>query len=348
MGNGGFSSIDYSSGVDRLRATGKTFARSAAAAATGNFGNLAEVLDPRKLKNGTRECCFAPGFDDALPIVVSIDGTGSMEQVPREIQADLPKLIGLITSQGIADRPNVLFMCHDDERAVPPDAAFQMSQFETEAPKLLEALNELVIPGNGGGNRGEAYHLPIYAAAYHTRLETFERDGSKGFFFLIGDEEPYYGAGDPAKNGTSPALAKELFGDTRESVVTMLEAMKELCKRYHVFVIRPGHTSHGGDMDIARIWKKLLKDAGEDPEHVLLVAETEAIIPTMALTIGSVLGADREEMVNVLRTSGASGVDTALVAVTNVASAGNSLMKAGTATTAIATGAGAGNGRRRR
>ena len=348
MGYGGFSPTDYDAGVKKLKATGQTFARSAQAAQTGNFGNVADALDPRKLKNGMRECCFAVGFNDALPIVVSIDGTGSMEQVPYEIQAGLPKLIGLVTDQGISSHPNVMFMCHDDEHAVPTDAAFQMSQFETEAPKLLEALNELVIPHCGGGNSGEAYHIPIYAAAYHTRLEPFERNGTKGFFFMICDEEPYYYNGDPTKNGTTPAVALELFSDTIEDTVTMLTALKKLCERYHVFIIRPGHTSNGQNRSITKLWQNLLATAGENRENVLEIAETEAIIPTMALTIAGILGADRDEIVDVLRTQGVAGVEMAVVATSGITRTTGALTKVGKATSVLTTTADPSKARRRR
>ncbi len=348
MGYGGFSPTDYNAGVRKLRASGQVFARSAQAQATGNFGNIAKALDPRKLKNGVREACFAAGFTDALPIVVSIDGTGSMDQVPFDIQKGLPDLIKLVTDQGISDHPNVLFMCHDDEHAVPPDAAFQMGQFETDAPKLLEALNELIIPHNGGGNQGEAYHLSIYAAAYHTRLEAFERDGTKGFFFMICDEEPYYRAGDPKINGTTPEIAQEVFGDKIEATVSMLQAMKKLCERYHVFIIRPGHTSHGTNKSISKLWQDLLRAAGENPENVLEIAETEAIIPTMALTIGGILGADKDEIVDVLRTQGVSGLDMAVVATKGIMPKGGALAKIATASTMLPTTTGTATGRRRR
>jgi hypothetical protein len=347
MGSGGFSSIDYDRGVDMLRSTGKTFARSATARATGDFSKIAAILNPRKLKNGIRECCYAPGFNDVLPVVVALDGTGSMQQVPADLQKRLPELIGLITSKNIADHPNVLFMCFDDEHATPPDAAFQMSQFEAEAPKLLEALNEMVIPGNGGGNNGEAYHLAIYGAAYHTKLESFDKNGEKGFFFLVGDEQPYYDAQDPKKYGTTPEMAKTVFGDKIEETVTMLTAMKELAKRYHIFVIRPGNTSHGKDRAIGTQWQNLLEAAGENRQNVLSIEDTEAIVPTMALTIGSVLGADRDELVDVLRTSGVAGVEMALVATKNVAAKG-AVVAVGKASGALATAAATDPSRKRR
>jgi hypothetical protein len=323
MGAGQFNSIDYDAAVNALQSTGTNFARSAAAASTGNFTNIAEILNPRKLKNGVRESCFAPGFNDATAIVVSIDGTGSMEQIPFHIQQQLPKLLELLTEKGVSDHPNVLFMCHDDELIGLPDAVFQMSQFEIESTKLISALNEMIIPGQGGGNQGEAYHLSFYAAANHTRMEAFERDGAKGFFFMICDEEPFYHAGDPTKEGTSPAIAKEVFGDTIEATVTMLESVKKVCERYHVFILRPGHTSHGKNKTISRMWQDLLRKAGENPEHVLEVEETEAIIPTIALSIGRLADVDEDDLVDVLKAKGAAGIDSAIQATRAIVPVGN-------------------------
>lgn len=346
MGASGFSSVDYDKGVTSLKNTGASFTRSATAASTGNFDNIAEILDPRKLKNGLRESCFAPGFNDATPIVVSIDGTASMQDVPRHIQGELPKLIELLTEKGISDHPNVLFMCHDDEYYMPPNAVFQMSQFEIEASKLLTSLNEMIIPGNGGGNRGEAYHLSFYAAARHTRLEAFERDGTKGFFCMICDEEPFYHAGDPTKEGTSREIAKSAFGDENESTVTMLDSVKQVCERYHVFIIRPGHTSHGKDRGITKLWQDLLQKAGENPEHVLEIEETTAIIPTIALAIGRLADVDESDLVDVLKAKGATGINSAVNATRAIVPAGNGqIAVAGKASDALTT---TGSGRRRR
>lgn len=311
MGSTGFSSVDYTKAAGVLRSSGKSFARAATARATGNFKSIAEHLDPRKLKNGVRECCFAPGFSDALPIIVSIDATGSMDQVPFTVQAELPKLIELLLEQGVSDRPNVLFMAHDDEQAIGPDACFQISQFETGASELLGACNELVIPHNGGGNRGESYHLAVYAAARHTRLEAHERDGSKGFLFLIGDEEPIIGNGDPLVQGTSPEIARECFGDSLEAEVPLVKSLMEAGEKFHIFLIRPHHTSHGQNPAITKAWRDLFRAAGINAENVQEVADTSAIISTIALTVGTILGADRSELVSVLQSKGAAGIDAA-------------------------------------
>ena len=346
MGGGGLDPVAYDAGISSLRSTGTVFARSTAAAASRDFSKIAEILDPRKLKNGMRESCFAPGFNDVTPIVVSIDGTGSMDKVPFNIQSGLPKLIEILTEKGISDHPNVLFMCHDDEHAVRPDAAFQMSQFEIGAPELIAALNEMIIPGQGGGNDGEAYHMSFYAAANHTRLESFERDGSKGFFFMICDEQPYYDNADPAKHGTLPEVAKEVFGDTIEKEVSMLESVKKVCERYHVFIIRPAHTSHGTNKMITGTWQKLLRDAGENPEHVLEIGKTEEIIPTIAVAIGRLAGTEADELADVLRSKGVNpnGAINATKALVPVS--GGAVAVVGKSSGALTTGAGKGRSRR--
>jgi hypothetical protein len=338
MGGGTYKPTDHAAAVKKLHDTGATFARSTTASRTGRYHNIAEILDPRKLKSGMRESCFHPGFATVLPIIVSIDGTGSMSVVPQHVQADLPNLITLLNEQGVSDNVNVMFMCHDDEHALPPDGVFQMSQFETTAPTLVEALNEMIIPGHGGGNDGEAYHIAFYAAARHTKLESFERDGTKGFFFMICDEQPYYDAADPALHGTLPSLAKEVFGDINQKEITMLESVKEVVKRYHVFIVRPRCTSNGSDISITRMWQKLLTDAGENPQHVLEVERNEEIVSTMAMSVARLYGLEEDDIVDVLKAKGAVGVLGATAATKNlVAVTGAGALVPSTSTKAIKT-----------
>lgn len=308
MGASIYRSFDYTAGVDALRATGKIFARSSAAAATGDYtGSISDILNPRNLKNGMRESCYADGFNDVLSVVISIDGTGSMQRVPYELQERLPTLIDLLTTQGITDHPNILFMCHDDETVV-PNAAFQMSQFEIGATELVTALNEMVIPYQGGGNDGESYHLALYAAANHTTLESFEQEGKRGFMFMICDEQPFFDKGDPAKRGTTPTMAAQVFGDSIEKEVPMVESLRSLLDRYYFFCIRPGHTSHGTNKGITRQWQNLVQDAGGNPEYVLEVDATDEIVSTIAMCIGRLHGMEEEDIVDVLTTMGSVGV----------------------------------------
>lgn len=331
MGSGAFDSINYASSVTSLRGTKAHFAHTAAAHSTGRYTDFTDALDPKKLKKndegiGMRESCYDPAFTDLLSIVVALDGTGSMARVPQELQAGLPEIINLLKASGHADHVNVLVELFDDENVV-PGAAFQMSQFETAADLLLKATNELIIPGMGGGNDGEAYHLAIYAAANHTLLEGFEREGTKGFFFLIGDEQPYYDDDDFRVKGTTPEVAKEVFGDTLQAEVPMLTSLKKLAERYHVYKIRPGATSHGRNKAVLKRWQELFREAGLNPQNVLEVEETVAVVPTIALTIGKVLGSSEEELIDVLKTTSVPGLDDAIAATKAIVPVESALVK---------------------
>lgn len=316
MGGGSFDPTAYYSTTSSLASSGKTFARAASASRSGDYTNIAEHLDPAKMKNGMREACFAPGFENATPIIVALDCTGSMAQVPDHIQKHLPELIGLLTEKGVSDHPNVLFMGFDDEHFV-PRAAFQMSQFEAGDQELINALNELIIPRMGGGNRGEAYHLAFYAAAYHTRTDEWDQKQKKGFFFIIGDEEPYYDNADPKMHGTKPDIAQQVFDVAGEKEVPMVESVRATAERYHVFVIRPGGTSNFASKEITQAWQNLLSEAGVNPEHVLQIPDVANVIPTIALAIGRINGIPDNEIADVLTTKGIDS-SKALVAISGV------------------------------
>lgn len=339
MGGGSFSPTDYLKGVKSLIGTGKVFDRSVKASASGDYGNVAKILDPRGMKNGLRESCFPPGVDDVMPIVVSIDGTGSMQKIPHHIQKELPKLLETLVEEELSDHPNLLFMCHDDETVI-ENAAFQMSQFEIEAGKLIESLNEMIIPGQGGGNNSEAYHLALYAAANHTSLESYKKNGEKGFMFLIGDEEPYFGTLDTAKYGTKPEVVKGVFGTSIQDEVPMLESLKKVLEKFHFFVIRPGDTSHGKEKRITKNWQELIKMAGGNPQNVLEVEQTDAIIPTMVMSIGITKGMDVDELVDVLNTKRASGVKVATDATSAIVPVSTAKAVVGKASASISTGGG--------
>lgn len=314
MGSGGFSPMDYTRSVKSLQSTGQTFKTSATAAKTGNY-RIDEILDPRKLKNGMRESCFAPGFTSALPVIIAMDGTGSMDKVPVEMQTEIPKLMGLITGQGISDHPNLMFMMLDDEFSRFSDALFQMSQFETGHQELIESLNRVIIPGDGGGNHGESYHIAFYAAANHTRIECFDRDQEKGFFFLICDEEPYPNGKDPRSAGMRPHIAKDIFGDVFEIEIPMIESIRKTLERYHVFIIRPKHTSHGQNQSIARMWQQLLSDAGGNPEHVIHTDKTEDIVTTISAIIGRTGGMDDDQIVDLFGSKAVADATRAIVPI---------------------------------
>lgn len=303
MGYTAFSSTAYKSSVEDLYRTASAFARSTAVRASGNYTNISGILNPSCMVNNSRECCFAPNFTDALGIVVAIDCTGSMQQVPYHLQKELPTMIDVLVEQSITDHPNICFMGFDDY-TVTKNAAFQMSQFESGNNELITALNELVIPGAGGFNDSESYHLAFYAAGNHTRLESLERDNVKGIFFLVCDELPFYSRKDPNTFGTPSSLITEVFGTSGLQEESMIESMRKTLAMYDVFIIRPRETSNGSNHTITVAWQNIVREAGGNVQNVLEIETMDQIIPTMVMSIGQLYGENSDNLVSVLKKRG--------------------------------------------
>lgn len=161
----------------------------------------------------------------------------------------------------------------------------------------------MIIPSRGGHNMTESYDLAFYAAARHTRLECFDKNGEKGFFFLIGDEYPTDEYLSPSTYSIAPQKVADVFGDSIQAPVSMLDIVKEVHAKYHVFVIRPGDTAAGGRKDISTAWADLLGEAGGNPQHVLEVPTMKDIIPAILLSVARIFGSETE-IINVLTTRG--------------------------------------------
>ena len=208
-----------------------------------------------------------------------------------------------------------------------PGASFQISQFEAGAEPLLKAINGLIIPGQGGENVGEGYHIPIYAAANHTRLESFEKEGRKGVFVIIGDEPPMYDDGDFNVRGTTPGLASLVFGDTLHAEIPMVASLKKLSETYHVFAIRPGATSHGSNPRVTKRWQDMFVAAGLNPQHVVEIALTKDIVPTIAAVVARVEGASEPELVDVLKVKIPKALKSVIAATKSIVPAESGVVK---------------------
>lgn len=338
MGGSSFSSTDYRTATDKLAKGGAVYARSAKARATGDFDQPGgEHLDPRLLKNGMRESCYPDGVTDILSVALVMDMTGSMGTIPEYLQKELPNIIEVLIEQGISDHPQVMFIGHDDEYFM-PRAAFQISQFESGSKELLEAMNSLIISGNGGGNSGESYHLAFYGLGYHTKLESVGRDGEKGIAIFINDEPAFFDGRDWRTEGTTPALAKETFGDTLQSEVSMLESVKKTLEQYEVVIIRPLDVSWGRDKNVTAQWREILIAAGGNPQNVIEVDTREAILSAAVLAISQIKGGDHSALVEVLKSKGAIGVDAAAEATKSLVPSNGTAVASATSTADVDTG----------
>src|SRR5205085_5425976 len=121
-------------------------------------------------------------------VSVLFDVTGSMQSVPRILQANLPRLMDLLIRKGYLEHPQIIVGGIGD--ATCDRAPLQIGQFESGI-EIDDDLGKLYLEGGGGGQKTESYELAMYFLARHTALDCFEKRRERGYLFLIGDEMPY-------------------------------------------------------------------------------------------------------------------------------------------------------------
>src|SRR5215831_12415893 len=143
-------------------------------------------MNPRGVK--VRESRDSDAHPESHAVAVLFDVTGSMQGVPRILQAHLPKLMGLLIRKGYLDHPQILIGAIGD--ATCDAAPLQVGQFESGI-EIEEDLGKLFLEGGGGGHITESYELALYFMARHTALDCLQKRHQRGYLFVIGDEIPY-------------------------------------------------------------------------------------------------------------------------------------------------------------
>lgn len=202
-------------------------------------------------------------------VAVLFDVTGSMQTVPRVLQANLPRLMDLLIRRGYLDHPQILVGAIGD--ATCDTAPLQVGQFESGV-EIDEDLSRLYLEGGGGGFLTESYELAMYFTAWHTALDCYEKRGKRGYLFIIGDEVPY------------PQVKRDevraVLGDTLQADIGMDHLMAELQRRYDTYFVLPNMTSNWRNQDIYRRWVELLG------QNVLRLDDPAGICELIASVVG--------------------------------------------------------------
>jgi hypothetical protein len=207
-------------------------------------GEIHESMVPSKAL--LREARDSETHPNSLPIIVALDLTGSMGQLPHELVKDgLPNMVGNMIQRGVHD-PAILFLGIGDHEC--DRAPLQVGQFESGDEELDLWLTRTWIEGHGGGNAGESYLLAWYFAANHTVTDAFEKRRQKGFLFTIGDE--------PCLRSLPKRVVQEIMGNTVQTNFTDEQLLAAAQEKYNVFHLHmmegsAGHRSLG-------YWENLL------------------------------------------------------------------------------------------
>jgi hypothetical protein len=224
-------------------------------------------MDPLGVR--VRESRDSDAHPTAHAVAVLMDVTGSMGQVPIILQANLPKLMGLLIRRGYLEHPQILIGGIGD--ATCDRAPLQVGQFESGI-EIEDDLGKLYIEGGGGGQTTESYELALYFMARHTGIDCFEKRGRRGYLFVIGDEMPY--------PKVKPKEVAEVIGDGLREDIPTPALIRELERMYHVYYILPRLTCYWDNPVVHRRWVELLG------QNVLRLEDPAGICEMIASTIG--------------------------------------------------------------
>jgi hypothetical protein len=223
-------------------------------------------LDPRGADRESRDSAEHP---ESTPVAVPFDVTGSMDKVPRGLQAKLPALLGLLLLKGYVAHPQVMFGAIGD--ATTDRAPLQVGEFES-GNAMEEVLGKIYLEGNGGGQKTESYELFLYWLARHVQTDAWDKRRRRGYCFLIGDEMAY-----PQVKAREVA---RIIGDELSEDIPLETIVAEVLQRWDVYFIIPAGTAHAGDAQVLEFWRKLFG------QNVIALDDLDAVAETIALTIG--------------------------------------------------------------
>jgi hypothetical protein len=132
--------------------------------------------------------------------------------------------------------PQISVAANDDFK-VEPSRCFQISEFESDN-RIDDHTRNIKLVSNGGGNGGESYDLVLFAAAYLTETDCFQKRGKKGYLFLYADENFF-----PV---LSAKQVKSVFGITVEDNIHIKDLVTAAQEKWEVFVMWPAASAYEG------------------------------------------------------------------------------------------------------
>ena len=214
-----------------------------------------------------RESRDSNDHPNSIPIIIALDVTGSMRDVPHYlIKSGLPLIMTKIIKSGILD-PQILFLAVGDHECG-DKAPLQVGQFESSDELLDKWLEKVYLEGGGGGNEGESYGLAHYFAGFHTKTDSFEKRNQKGFLFTIGDEPNL-------KNYSSTDL-KRIMGDGQYGNYSDSQLIEKAKETYHVYHLHVTETGAGSIPSTIKKWRNLLE------ENVIIVESKSDVADKIA------------------------------------------------------------------
>jgi hypothetical protein len=203
------------------------------------------LMRPHGIK--ARESRDSEGHPRSLGIVMALDVTGSMGEIPERLaKEELPGLVRMLNEQGVLD-PQVLFLAIGD--AFHDQAPLQVGQFESTGELMDQWLTWTWLEGQGGKPGHESYELALYFAARHLEMDCLRLRNQRGYLFITGDEKPY-----PQLSRTA---VRTVLGDELEEDLPLFVVVEEASRAVEPFFLIPDLERRAS---CERAWRDLLGD----------------------------------------------------------------------------------------
>ena len=264
MGCGTFTSSDWS----RYTAS-RGFTAGSTARDLYRAGSVKPEMEPKGI--AYRESCDSDEHPNSTPVILGLDVTGSMGRVLETVSKKLNTLILEIYDRKPVEDPQIMVMAFGDVEC--DSHPLQVSQFESDI-RIAEQLNDIYFERGGGANEGESYTLPWYFVARHTKIDSFDKRGKKGFLFTIGDE--------PFMDILRKNDIERFIGDSVEADLSAVELLTEVSRRYEVYhlMIEEGAGMIGRKDNVIERWTDLIgqravlvSDCTKIPEIIVSILE---------------------------------------------------------------------------
>ena len=267
MGYGSYRSSDWS----KLKSSAKITATSTASQIFKSRA-MEERFNPRFIN--VRESMDSEEHPNSTPVIIGLDTTGSMGYLSEEIAKNgLNETMMKIYANKPIEDPQLMFAAIGD---VTDNAPLQVTQFESDI-RIAEQLFALWLEGRGGDSP-EDFQLLWYFAAKHTRIDSFEKHGKKGFLFTIGDADVH----EMLKGGDVADIFKD---DSRN--YSSKELLKMASEKYEVFHI---HLNNSGL--IPQVFTDILGG------RIAVIPKTSvSVIPELIITIMQLSNGEDKETV---------------------------------------------------
>lgn len=173
------------------------------------------------------------------PIIVGVDGTGSMQTWPGEFY-DRAALFYQTLSKYREDI-EISFSVIGD--AISDKYALQAGNFE-KGPAIDDIINALYPEGAGGPGIRESYELWAYFMNTHVQTP----NAISPIMLLMGDEKFY--------DKINPEHVKQYLGGGLQEKISSMEVWKQLSQKFDIYLLRKSYA--GRDEEITSQWKEAI------------------------------------------------------------------------------------------